>query len=78
MVAWGRGGGCGVEAIEDEEVAIGVVHGGEGSDSLEVVAGGEGFHLVVFDLVPGHVPAGTVGADADVEVHGAKVVADGG
>ena len=55
----------GVEAIEDEEVALGVVHGGEGGDALEVVHGGEGVHLVVVNLVPGDVPAGAISGDAD-------------
>ena len=54
----GLAGGGGVEAIEDEEVALGVVHSGEGGYALEVVSGGEGVHLVVVDLVPGDVPAG--------------------
>jgi hypothetical protein len=43
-----------------------------------VVHGGEGFHLVVVNLVPGDVPAGMVGLDANGKVHGAEVVADGG
>ena len=64
-VARGRGGGCGVQAIEDEEVALGVVHGWKGGDALEVVDGGESFHLVVFNVIPGDVPAGVVGADTD-------------
>src|ERR1700679_952169 len=72
------GGGGGVEAIEDEQVALGVVEGRESSDSLEMVDGGEGVHFVVLDLVPGDVPAGTVGLAAYREFHGAEVVADGG
>ena len=71
----GRGG---VEAVEDEEVALGVVHGGEGGDTAEMIEGGQGVHFIVVDLVPGDVPAGLVGADADGEVHGAEVVADAG
>jgi hypothetical protein len=43
-----------------------------------VEEGGEGVHLVFVDLVPGDVPAGVVGLDADGEFHGAEVVADGG
>ena len=68
----------GVKTIEDQEVALGVIEGGEGSDALKVVHGGEGVHLVVFDLVPGDVPAGAVGLDADGEIHGSEVVTDGG
>src|SRR5258708_31378936 len=78
MAARGLAGEGWVEAIEDEEVALGVVHGGKGGDALEVVHGGEGVHLVVVNLVPGDVPAGAVGLDADGEIHGAEVVADGG
>ena len=74
----GFAGDGGIEAIEDEEVALGVIEGGEGGYSLEMVEGREGVHLVVIDLVPGDVPAGTVGLDADRELHGAEVVADGG
>ncbi len=71
----GRGG---IEAVEDEKVgARGRPWPGRrrrgGGDT-----GGESVHLVVVDLVPGDVPAGLVGADADSEVHGAEVVADGG
>ena len=40
VAARGLAGGGGVEAIEDEEVALGVVHGGEGGDALEMVGGG--------------------------------------
>src|SRR5258708_30287171 len=78
MAARGLAGEGWVEAIEDEEVAVGVVEGGKGGDGLEVVHGGEGVHVVVVNLVPGDVPAGEVGLDADGEVHGAEVVADGG
>ncbi len=78
VAARGCAGGGGVEAVEDEEVALGVVQGGEGGDALEMVHGGEGVHLVVVNLVPGDVPAGVVGLDADGEIHGAEVVADGG
>ena len=74
---WSAGDG-GIEAVEDEEVALGVVECREGGDALEMVHGGEGVHLVVFDLVPGDVPAGMVGLDADGQIHGAEVVADGG
>jgi hypothetical protein len=80
FAAWMRGlaRGGGVEAVEDEEIALGVVEGRESGDALQVVRGGEGVHLVVFDLIPGDVPAGAIGLDADGEVHGAEVVADGG
>jgi len=74
---WSAGDG-GIEAVEDEEVALGIVECGEGGDALEMVHGGKGVHLVVFNLVPGDVPAGMVGLDADGQVHGAEVVADGG
>ena len=74
----GCAGDGGVEAIEDEEVAFGVVQGRKGSDALEMIQRGEGVHLVVVDLVPGNVPAGVIGLDADGKVHGAEVVADGG
>ena len=74
----GLAGSGGVEAVEDEEVALGIVEGGKGRDALEMVHGGEGVHFVVFDLVPGDVPAGMVGLDADGEIGGAEVVADGG
>ena len=40
MAAWGSAGDGWVEAVEDEEVAVGVVHGGEGGDALYVVEGG--------------------------------------
>jgi hypothetical protein len=73
----GRGRG-GVKAIEDEEVAFWIVQGWKGSDALEMVHGAEGVHLVVFNVVPGDVPAGAIGLDADGEIHGAKIVADGG
>ena len=78
VAARGRAGGGGVEAVEDEEVALGIVHGGEGGDALKMIRGGEGVHLVVVDLVPGNVPAWMVGLDAHGEVHRAEVVADGG
>src|SRR6266550_3186727 len=74
----GLAGGGGVEAIEDEEVALGVVHSGEGGDALKMVGGGQGVHLVVVYLVPGDVPPGLVGLDANWKIHGAEVVADGG
>src|SRR5438874_2014827 len=74
----GFGGGRRVETIEDEEIALGVVHGGESGDALELIEGGEGVHFVVVDLIPGDVPAGAIGFDADGEIHGAEVVADGG
>ena len=67
-----------VETVENQEVALGIIESGKGGDPLQVVHGGEGFHLVVVDLVPGDVPAGMVGLDADGKVHGAEVVADGG
>src|ERR1700677_4305360 len=73
---WCAGDG-GIEAVEDEEVALGVVECGKGSVPLEVVHGGEGIHLVIFDLVPGDIPAGAVGLDADGKVCGTEVVADG-
>lgn len=73
-----RGSGGWVEAVEDEQVTFGVVHGGEGGDTLEVIEGGECVHLVVLDLIPGDVPAGVVGLDAVGQFHGAKVVADRG
>lgn len=75
--ARGRAGGGGIETIEDKEVALGIVECGEGGDALEMVHGGEGVHLVVVDLVPGDIPAGMVGLDADREIHGTEVVADG-
>lgn len=78
VAAWGCARGGGVETVEDKEVALGVVECGEGGDALEMVHGGEGVHLVVFDLVPDDVPAGAVGLDSNGEVHGAEVVADGG
>src|ERR1700733_2825533 len=80
VVRWcggGRGDGR-IQAVEDEEVALGVVEGGERGNAPEMVEGGEGFHLVVFDVVPGDVPAGAVGANAHGEVHGAEIVAYGG
>jgi len=76
-LARGSGGGGGVEAVEDEEIALRVVECWEGGDALEVIHGSENVHLVVFHLVPGDVPAGAVGLDSDREVHGAEVVADG-
>jgi len=79
FVGAGFGGGDGgVEAVEDEEVAVGVVHGWEGGYALDVVERGEGVHLVVVEFVPGYVPAGVVLLDALVEVEGAEVVVDGG
>jgi hypothetical protein len=77
MATGGRARGGWVEAVEDEEVAFGVVHGGERGDALEVVHGSESIHLVVVHLIPGDVPTGVVSPDADGEFHGAKVVADG-
>jgi len=65
VTARGFAGSGGVKTIEDQEVALGVVEGGEGGDALKMVHGGEGVHLVVFDLVPGDVPAGAVSLDAD-------------
>src|SRR5580658_215118 len=73
-----RGGGGGVETVEDEEVALGIVQSGESGDALEMIHGSEGVHLVVFDVVPGDIPAGAVGLDASSKIHGAKVIADGG
>lgn len=75
-VARGRGGSSRVETVEDEEVAFRVVHGRKFGDALQAVQRREGVHLVVFDMVPGDVPAGAVGTDADGEVHRAEVVAD--
>ena len=77
--AWsGFSGSGGVETVEDEEIALGVVEGWKGGDALEVIAGRKDVHFVVFDLVPGDVPAGMIGLDADGEVGGAEIVADGG
>ena len=77
-MGWGWRCGGWVEAVEDEEIALGIVHDVELGDALEVELGGEGLHLVVLDVVPGDEPAGAVGGDAVGELHGAEVVADGG
>ena len=76
VVLWGCAGGGGIEAIEDEEVALGVVECGEGGYSLKMVKGSEGVHLVVVNLVPGNVPAGAIGLDTNGQLHGAEVIAD--
>ena len=49
-------GGC--KAVEDEQVAVLIVHGGEGGDAFDVEVGREGVHLIVFDEVPRGVPTG--------------------
>src|SRR5882757_1978963 len=72
----GRGGW--VQTVEDEQIAVRVVHHGKGSDALEPVERGERFHFVVVDLVPCGVPAGVVCGDTDSEIHCSEVVADRG
>jgi hypothetical protein len=78
-VEWGGfAGNCRIETVKDEEIAFGVIEGGKGGDALKVIHRGEGVHLVVLDLVPGDIPAGTIGLDTNGEVGGTEVVADGG
>src|SRR5271163_4790846 len=61
----GCDGGGRVEAIEDKEIAVGIVKCGEGGYSLEMIKRGESVHFVVVDLVPGDVPAGAIGLNAN-------------
>ena len=71
----GFGGGRRVETIEDEEIALGVVHGGESGDALELIERGEGVHFVVVDLVPGEwtpVKITVQGDKAKLFVHGSE------
>ena len=76
-VALAAGGFDGVvEAVENEQVAVGVVHSREGGDALDVEERGHGVHFVVIEFVPGGVPAGVVLFDAVLEFKGAEVVAD--
>ena len=70
--------GRGIETVDDEQIAFGVVECREGCNALEVIERGKRVHLVIVDLVPGDVPAGAVGLDANRQVHRAEVVADGG
>ena len=56
----GRRRRFGVEAIDDEQVAVGVVERGEGGDADGAIERRDGVGLVVVELVPGDVPAGMV------------------
>lgn len=71
------GGLLGVEAVDDEQVAVGVVERGEGGDADGVVERRDVGGLVVVELVPGDVPAGVVFGDALIEIERAEVVVDG-
>ena len=74
----GRSGRFGVEAVDDKQVAVGVVERGEGGDANGLVERRDGVGLVVVELVPGDVPAGVVFGDALIEIECAEVVVDGG
>jgi hypothetical protein len=74
--ARGWAGGGWVQAIEDEEIALGIVECGKGGYTLEMIERGEGVHFVVVDLVPGDIPARVIGLDTNGKIHGAEVIAD--
>jgi hypothetical protein len=67
-----------IEAVEDEQVAFGVVECREFGNALEMIEGSERVHFVVFNLVPGDIPARAIGLHADGKVHGTEIVADRG
>ena len=52
-----RLGACGIQLIENQQIAVGIVHRREFGDSFERVLKVHGVHLVVFELIPGDVPA---------------------
>ena len=77
-VGVGARGVRGVKAVENQFVAVGIVHGWKSCYAFQVVKRRHGVHLVVVDLVPGEVPAGAVLLDAVGQLERAEVVADAG
>src|SRR5271163_3693858 len=59
-----RSGVGAVQAVKDQQIALGIVHRGKGSNAMEMVVRRKRLHLVVLHLVPCDIPARTVGSHA--------------
>src|SRR5450756_743086 len=72
---WRRARGD-IQTVEDQKIALGIVHHWELCNPLKVVERGKSVHFIVVHLVPGDEPTGVIGGNSGVEFHRAEVVAD--
>lgn len=70
--------GSGIEPVEDHHIPVRIVHGREGGNPHGLIQGGDRLHVLIFELVPGNVPARTVKLDPLVQIQGPELCIDGG